>query len=339
METGYPLPGYIPDPAYDRENARGMSYDATVFAYNRAFDTSDFSTMSTTDVDVFGNPIMISLSNHSYGVECGWEELPGETPSWIWYGTPSISQVEDWKFGAYYQGICDVWDEVVYLKQTVLPVFAAGDDHSEGPSGSTLHTVYGSGIEFTTIRNRDGKDDAVSAGLYDSIVPHGCSKNVLTVAAAANAGFNGGPTDDGRIKPDLQYSPADFVATKAGNTTYGYFEGSSVATAAVTSNLNLLVARYYEHHGADYPLLASTMKAMMLGGDSGIDGPDYEGGWDSGGSVRWSLMAIHPIASSTFTSKKRFWRIREKSSFRFTITADQGGQKSRFAGRIHLALL
>jgi len=64
---------------------------------------------------------------------------------------------------------------------------------------------------------------------YDSIGQQGCAKNVLTIgdanrtarrtakgAGAARSGFGGwGPTDDGRIKPDIVANGAAFFSRPA----------------------------------------------------------------------------------------------------------------------------
>ncbi|MHC4500786.1 MAG: S8 family serine peptidase, partial [Planctomycetota bacterium] len=131
---------------------------------------------------------------------------------------------------------------------------------------------------------------------FDTIPLIGVAKNILTVGAvydavsggvrdisqAAMTGFTGwGPTDDGRIKPDivtngtLLYSP---IADS--DSSYDSWSGTSMATPGATGATMLLVEHYGELFSGQ-AMRSSTLKALIIhtADDLGSPGPDYKFGW------------------------------------------------------------
>jgi len=158
----------------------------------------------------------LRISNHSYGQAAGW--LSTGT-IWLWLGNGSALQ--DWQFGAYV-GVDPFGNGVAPRELDTsaagapycLMVYSAGNEASDGPGQPVTYYIPGNPNPQTTTRDWDDGD----AGRYDTLPPSACAKNVLTVgavydlidghtAAAANitlAPFSSfGPTDDGRIKPDV----------------------------------------------------------------------------------------------------------------------------------------
>jgi hypothetical protein len=131
---------------------------------------------------------------------------------------------------------------------------------------------------------------------FDCISDEAVAKNVLTVGAVigVEGGYTDpagvlmtsfsswGPTDDGRIKPDIcADGHSTYSATNESDTAYGLMSGTSMATPNVSGSLGLLVQHYRAtHQGAD--MRAATLKALVLHtadecGD--YPGPDYKFGW------------------------------------------------------------
>ena len=120
--------------------------------------------------------------------------------------------------------------------------------------------------------------DGVPGPGNDTITSVACAKNILTVGAAfsflnevngssdfALRHYSGrGPTDDGRIKPDLVV-PGTFELPDG---TVGGIGGTSQAAPAVTGTLALLDE--LNHDAGGDPLLASTWKALLL--NTAVDG-------------------------------------------------------------------
>src|SRR5262249_40355016 len=149
----------------------------------------------------------------------GWSS---DGTDWIWYGPGGTgSPTEDWKFGAYMGGTGtglspQELDDTSHNKPNMLLVVSAGDDRNEGPGHPV--TYYLSTDPFKQFRKTRTREwiDGDEAG-YDTLNPLACAKNVLTVggvydvpggyvneASVLSAEISSmGPTDDGRIKPDV----------------------------------------------------------------------------------------------------------------------------------------
>ena len=120
--------------------------------------------------------------------------------------------------------------------------------------------------------------DGVPGPGNDTITSVACAKNILSVGAVfsflnevngssdfALRHYSGrGPTDDGRIKPDL-VAPGTFELPDG---TVGEIGGTSQAAPAVTGTLALLDE--LNHDAGGDPLLASTWKALLL--NTAVDG-------------------------------------------------------------------
>lgn len=129
---------------------------------------------------------------------------------------------------------------------------------------------------------------------YDVITGHGLSKNGITVAAVKEVlDYSGpasvemssfsswGPTDDGRIKPDISAKGVDtFSALDNSTSSYGMLSGTSMAAPSVAGTL-LLFQQYYNQLNASF-MKAATLRGLMIhtadeAGNS--PGPDYSFGW------------------------------------------------------------
>jgi hypothetical protein len=235
----------------------------------------------------------LRLSNHSYSDQSGWRWLG----AWVWFGDTNVSQTVDWKFGAYTVAAFNI-DTNAYAARTYLPVWTPGNSGSEGPTAQpTNHYVFVPPNSFVgpiggVSRSIDG-----DTGGYDSFHPQGCAKNVLTVGNVSNlvTGYTGpgsvrlgpqtpfGPTDDGRLKPDIVAPGTDIImAGSASDTDFVLSSGTSFAAPAISGSINLLNQLRESLHTNARPWLASTLKALVIQtADEAGDhpGPDYRFGW------------------------------------------------------------
>lgn len=267
-------------------NARGMAYQANLRAHDWNNDNSEMATAAAGG---------LLISNHSYGWISGWNS--GSTTngtSNFWYGWEPYSRTEDYKFGYYDEQARD-WDQICNNAPFYLIVKSAGNDRGESRTAGTSHNVQDSVSPFgwrlsTTTRNADG-----NATGYDCIVGGGVGKNVLTVGAVNGitngystpegvvmSSFSGwGPTDDGRIKPDLvAKGVGTYSSTSTSNTAYSTLNGTSMASPSVSGGL-LLLQQHFNNTKSRF-MRSSTLKALAIhtADEAGSNpGPDYRFGW------------------------------------------------------------
>jgi PKD repeat protein len=268
--------------------AKGMAYQATLRAYDWTNDQSEMASAGLAGMLV---------SNHSYGLICGWRYNDGTSPArFEWWGDPGISAVEDYKFG-FYDNEAANWDDVAFNSPFYLIVKSAGNDRGDEPVAGFDKYVRNDGVNFVlspATRNKDG-----NANGFDCIAGAGVSKNVLTIGAVNKIGnsnsnngwtaksdvvmsaFSGwGPTDDGRIKPDVVACGVDLYSSFAGsNTDYSTISGTSMASPNTTGSL-LLIQQHYNNLKTKF-MRASTLKALVIhtADEAGNNGPDYTYGW------------------------------------------------------------
>lgn len=148
---------------------------------------------------------------------------------------------------------------------------------------------------FSTVINERGvrefwhRDEGISYELptgnygptnYDSLLMHQCAKNTLVVGSVADitsentshsegvvSNFSSrGPTDDGRIKPDIVANGESLYSPfSASDTAYGTYSGTSMACPSVTGCAALNLEYYRRKVGkTDARIPSATLKALML---------------------------------------------------------------------------
>lgn len=259
--------------------AKGMSYQANLSAYEWTDDTIEMATAAAAGLRV---------SNHSYGYAAGWEY---SAPYYYWYGDINISQTEDVGFGFYDSDTRD-YDVIAYNAPNYLICKSAGNDRNDfGPGAGGGHYYWNGGwVWGTTTRDADGGTD-----MYDCIGWIGNAKNILLVGAVADitngytqpsdvvqASFSSwGPTDDGRIKPDIVANGIGLYSCgDASNSTYLTYSGTSMSTPNAAGSINLLQDQYTAIKGGQ--ARSATMKAIVIhtADEAGSNnGPDYQNGW------------------------------------------------------------
>ncbi len=263
-------------------SARGMSYTATLQAYDWDDDNTEMATAAANGLKV---------SNHSYGFITGWYSSGGV---WYWFGDVAVSTTEDANFGYYSIESLD-WDNITVSNPNYLIVKSAGNDRGQGPASGTGHYYWNTAIDnwswSTAVRDKDG-----GAMGYDCVTDRGTSKNILTIGAIDDipggyvnpagvvmSSFSSwGPTDDGRIKPDIVTNGIGLYSSlSTSNNSYASSSGTSMAGPSAAGSIGLLLEHQNNLHPGT-PLKASTMKALIIhtANESGTTaGPDYAFGW------------------------------------------------------------
>jgi len=263
-------------------NAKGMSFgaDLKVWDYN-----NDNAEISDASIPKTGPPLLVS--NHSYGYQAGWV-YDSTKSKWQWWGEDKVSTFEDYKFG-FYDSNAQTLDKIAFNAPYYLMVKSAGNSRSEnGPEAGKYYFLKTSTKDSSNIAR--SKNDG-----YDIISTTGTAKNILTVGAAESmstipekgsditlANFSSwGPTDDGRIKPDIIGIGTDLLSTSNVSTTsYAYLSGTSMATPQVSGSIFLL-QQLYNRLNTNTFMRASTLKGLILHTalDMAVAGPDYQTGW------------------------------------------------------------
>jgi len=88
-----------------------------------------------------------------------------------------------------------------------------------------------------------------------------------------------GPTDDGRIKPDIVVPSGAYTSSASSNSAYSNSSGTSSSTAAVAGSV-ALIREHYQNLNAD-TLSSASIRALLAqsADDVGVEGPDYKMGW------------------------------------------------------------
>lgn len=273
--------------------ARGMAYGLPgMVAYTFSGHLSEMA----------GEAPNLYVSNHSYGTIAGWRYNDGQS-RWEWYGQPN--QTEDYKFG-FYSSESQFWDSLAYLSPNYLIVKSSGNNRNEsGPTIGTNYWRYDASGNMTSAGPR--VDGISNQNGYDLLPTYSTSKNILTVgnvqaipngyAKPSDVVLSGsssvGPTDDGRIKPDVVANGTSVTSTYTGSdNAYATLSGTSMSSPTVSGSSILLQEIYLRKNGNN-PAWSSTIRGLVIHTTdraNTVPGPDYMNGWGLANFNRAALM-------------------------------------------------
>jgi hypothetical protein len=224
--------------------AKGMAPEANLIGHDWNNDEAEMANFASKGYLV---------SNHSYGLVGSM--LP------IWY------------FG-YYDTKAETWDRLAYNAQHYLIVKAAGNDRG-----------FNSNIGGYLNPTKNGYDLLTGAAVAKNILTVGAVHDINQVNSPADIKMSPfsswGPTDDGRIKPDLVGNGVALTSSNSeSNDSYLTISGTSMASPNVAGSL-LLLQQYYQIKNGQF-MRASTLKGLAIHSaqEAGThNGPDYEFGW------------------------------------------------------------
>jgi hypothetical protein len=225
-------------------SARGIAFNAIGDSYDWTNDYSEMAGAAATG---------LLVSNHSY-----------------WIG-PGLST---WILGAYDSRARQL-DEIAFAAPFYLPIAAAGNDRNRTDLpviNAQLNAKFG----YDLIRGMQNAKNFLTVGAVTNV------SNYIDASSVTMSSFSSwGPTDDGRIKPEVVAKGVGVFSTSyASDTSYRFDSGTSMASPAVSGSALLLQQHY--HNLFNSYMRAATLKGLIIhtADESGIyDGPDYEFGW------------------------------------------------------------
>jgi hypothetical protein len=305
--------------------AKGMAFGATtLLSYDFSNDVAEMANAAAG----------LLISNHSYDHGGGWFYNESQT-RWEWEGLPG--DTVDYEFG-YYDALAQKYDQIAFNAPKYLMVFAAGNHRGEtGPAVGTTYYGYASKTDATIVSKGPRPANISSNGGYDVIDGSNTAKNMLTVGAVnplpfgpaggsdvSSAYFSSyGPTDDGRIKPDICGNGVNVLSCgTAATDAYLYLSGTSMAAPNVSGSLYLLQEYYAQKNSGSF-MRSATLKALVCHTalDAGNPGPDYIYGWGLLDMTK-AAQAITDNATKSLIAEKTLTQGQTQT---FTVTASGNG--------------
>ena len=263
---------------------RGMAFNASVWAHDWSNDEGEMAARAAEG---------LLVSNHSYGMRV--------------FNSYGQRLIDVYWFGKYSDEARN-WDDIMFNAPYYISVCAAGNDRYYASNGS----------------NKDG---------YDMLTGHTTNKNGITVAAVRRvstyngpnsvsmSGFsNWGPTDDGRIKPDISAQGVSVSSCISdSDSATATYDGTSMASPTITGSLILLQQLYHETYG-NY-IRAATLKGLALhtAREAGSHtGPDYAFGW----GLMNTAAAAEAIVNNGLNSSIKEITLHQGETYSFTVNSD-----------------
>ncbi len=269
-------------------NAKGMATHASILSYNWTNDLAEVTSQ------ILNNGLL--LSNHSYGVPPFNDEGSLSVPLWV-PGSYSSQAVN--------------WDDLSYNSPYYLMVTSAGNSGVESYSGG-LKTGYDK-----LTHEKNSKNNLVIANANPFVGPTGFLINVVI-----NSSSSQGPSDDGRIKPDIAGDGTQLFSTYNTNpTSYETLTGTSMASPNVAGSLLLLQEHYYNIH--QQYMRAATLKGLVChtAFDAGPIGPDAKFGWGLL-DARESAIVLNNAAMSSPVALVKEFKLNQGETMIFSVTVD-----------------
>ena len=184
------------------------------------------------------------VSNHSYGVV-----VDSDTDSWFLGCYASYNTAGSTNDGA------RAWDQILYNTPYYTKVESAGNDGSftyTGGLGPGLDKLTGSTVSKNNLV-------IANANISVNIPPFG---NPSITGASLAPSSSQGPTDDGRIKPDITGRGTNvYSCDDTTESSYGTSTGTSMSAPGVAGSL-LLLQEHYNNLNSAF-MRSSTLKGLV----------------------------------------------------------------------------
>lgn len=230
----------------------------------------------------------LMLSNHSYGLPA--ERLP----------TAALGK---------YNNDARSFDQMTNFFEFYLPVISAGNARNAGAN------FIDNGYDILT-DTKIAKNPMVVGAVFQVT-------NYLGPQSVGMSSFSSwGPTDDGRIKPDLVAKGVNVLSLgSSSNTAVANMQGTSMSAPMVTGGLVLLQQLHNQQKGNFLKAYTLKLLALLNTKEAGANpGPDYAFGW---GLLDVEASAQH-ILNLDDTSTIQELTLANGNTFTRTVTSNGG---------------
>ena len=167
---------------------------------------------------------------------------------------------------------------------------------------------------------------------FDSLSVDSTCKNLLIIGATKDdgdlAGFSSrGPTNDGRIKPDLSANGNNLNSTLP-NNRYGNMSGTSMSAPSV-SGIIALLSELFKRENQGRRWAPDMIRTVLLHTVTDVfhEGPDYRHGW---GNANAQAAAELIVADSALPGQILFrGAVRDKESIEYQMLVPQGAPETK----------
>src|SRR5690554_161392 len=231
---------------FEDGDAIGVAPQATVLSYDWGNDYNEM-------IDEAEDGLLVS--NHSYGIATTDQN-----------GNPVLPV----SFFGQYQNGARYLDQIQYTFEYYLPVYAAGNDRD-------WHNILNPGNNGYDLLTGEGvaKNNLVVGSVWE-VTDYEYPYNV-TLSSFSNFG----PTDDGRIKPDITAKGHNvYSATAVTDSSYAAISGTSMSSPSVTGGV-LLIQEHANNTFGDF-FRSATVRGLIAhtAYKAGSEGnPNYRYGW------------------------------------------------------------
>lgn len=286
-------------------------------------DSYSFSTTPQgSNYEKIENAIGANISNHSYGINLGWEyetASSGDNGEGWYYSFDNYSTNPDDTFsGSYYTQDAN-FDKIVYSNPNHIIIKSAGNSFGDGPSGSSLPAYKwdSSSNSYVAFSNGESIPSNNCAKGYYCIGWGSLAKNIIVVGATdqlATADYkysnsndvvkssysSAGPRKDGAIKPDISAVGTDMlIAGYSSPTSYTtYYSGAGTSySAPVISGISGAITQLNRTitGNSSFTYKSDEMKALLAhtANEAGVNpGPDVWYGWGFADASKAAQLVI-----------------------------------------------
>ncbi len=226
--------------------AKGMAPKSSIVSY----DTSGHKSETANEHLLSG----MLISNHSYGIV-----VDSDLPNW-YFGCYNVGNT----FANSNDGAA-AWDQIHRNAPYYLMVTSAGNDGNFTYTGG-----LGPGLDKLTFAcNSKNNLVVANANINIQTTPFGTSVSSAQIASSSSQG----PTDDGRIKPDITGRGTNvFSCDYDSNSSYATLTGTSMSSPGVAGSL-LLLQEHYNNINEEF-MKSATLRGLAC--HTATDDPDYE---------------------------------------------------------------